>query len=331
MAMVGGRLLRRPGRGAAARDGLQALARAHERRSRRRCAPAWPETASAAPAQDEIVQGIKSFALYGFPESHAASFALLAYASAYLKAHHPAAFTARCSTTGRWASITRRRWSATPSATASRRGRSTSRAPGWRCDVEDGGRALRLGLRYVAGLREEIGRRIEAARAAAPFASLADFAARAQAERSASWRRWPRSARWRRWAGRGGRRCGRSRRSGESGALFARVSGRSDAGAAPLPEMTADEEIAADLRRQHDDRPAPDRRSRAPRSTGAASRAPPISRASPTAARARMAGVVIVRQRPGTAKGFVFITLEDETGFANAIVTPQRFAAARAR
>ncbi len=43
-------------------------------------------------AQEEIVQGIKSFALYGFPESHAASFALIAYASAYLKAHHPAAF-----------------------------------------------------------------------------------------------------------------------------------------------------------------------------------------------------------------------------------------------
>ena len=43
-------------------------------------------------AQDEIVQSITSFALYGFPESHAASFALLAYASAYLKAHHPAAF-----------------------------------------------------------------------------------------------------------------------------------------------------------------------------------------------------------------------------------------------
>ena len=45
----------------------------------------------------------------------------------------------------------------------------------------------------------------------------------------------------------------------------------------------------------------------------------------PDGRRARVAGVVIVRQRPGTAKGFVFITVEDETGFANAIVTPQRF------
>ena len=46
------------------------------------------------PAQDQIVKSITSFALYGFPESHAASFALIAYASAWLKAHHPAAFTA---------------------------------------------------------------------------------------------------------------------------------------------------------------------------------------------------------------------------------------------
>jgi error-prone DNA polymerase len=49
----------------------------------------------------------------------------------------------------------------------------------------------------------------------------------------------------------------------------------------------------------------------------------------PTGRRVRVAGVVIVRQRPGTAKGFVFITVEDETGFANAIVTPQRFLAHR--
>ena len=79
------------------------------------------------------------------------------------------------------------------------------------------------------------------------------------------------------------------------------------------------------------DRPAPDvvraRRAR-PR---AASRAPPSWRGVPTAGASAIGGVVIVRQRPGTAKGFVFITVEDETGFANAIVTPQRFARAQAR
>ena len=58
------------------------------------------ENGIAGAAQDEIVQGIKSFALYGFPESHAASFALLAYASAYLKAHHPAAFL--CALLNNW-------------------------------------------------------------------------------------------------------------------------------------------------------------------------------------------------------------------------------------
>ena len=88
----GRRLHRRRGRGAAPRDGLQALGGAHGARSRRGCAPAWRRAASPARPQDEIVHGITSFALYGFPESHAASFALIAYASAYLKAHHPAAF-----------------------------------------------------------------------------------------------------------------------------------------------------------------------------------------------------------------------------------------------
>ena len=58
------------------------------------CAPAWRGTASPAPPQTRSCTAITSFALYGFPESHAASFALLAYASAYLKAHHPAAFYA---------------------------------------------------------------------------------------------------------------------------------------------------------------------------------------------------------------------------------------------
>ena len=135
-------------------------------------------------AQDEIIQGIKSFALYGFPESHAASFALLAYASAYLKAYHHAAFTAALLNAwpmGFYHPATLVNDAVRHDVEA--RPIDVTRS-GWRCDVEDGGRALRLGLRYVSGLREETGRRIEAARAAAPWASLADFAARAQAERA---------------------------------------------------------------------------------------------------------------------------------------------------
>jgi error-prone DNA polymerase len=281
----------------------------------------------AGPAQDEIIQGIKSFALYGFPESHAASFALLAYASAYLKAYHHAAFTAALLNA----------WPmgfyhpATLVNDAVRHGIEARpidvTRSGWRCDVEDGGRALRLGLRYVSGLREETGKRVEAARAAAPFASLADLAARAQP----SGRELTALAEVGALAALGGTR----RRAlwqvdalGKSGALFARIDSHhvDDADTAPLPEMTGEDEMAADFRAGSIStgphpisfaRPALDRRG--------VTRAGDLGRI-PDGRRAAIAGVVIVRQRPGTAKGFVFITLEDETGFANAIVTPQRFA-----
>ena len=75
------------------------------------CARAWPQNGiTGEDAGRRSCARITSFALYGFPESHAASFALIAYASAYLKCHHPAPSPARCSTTSRWASTTRSRW-----------------------------------------------------------------------------------------------------------------------------------------------------------------------------------------------------------------------------
>src|SRR5262249_45519163 len=108
-------------------------------------------------AQEEIVAGIKSFALYGFPESHAASFALLAYASAYLKRHHPAAFT--CALLNNWPMGFYH--PSTLVNDAVRHGVEVRPVDvarsGWLCDVEDGGRAMRLGLRYVAGLRATVG------------------------------------------------------------------------------------------------------------------------------------------------------------------------------
>ena len=74
--------------------GFKALRKADEGRGSKAARWAWIETESPATTQDTIVQSITSFALYGFPESHAASFALIAYASAYLKCHYLAAFTA---------------------------------------------------------------------------------------------------------------------------------------------------------------------------------------------------------------------------------------------
>jgi error-prone DNA polymerase len=109
---------------------------------------------------DTIVRSIGSFALYGFPESHAASFALLVYASAYLKAHYPAAFTAALLNNQPMGFY----HPATIVKDAQRHGVRFKpidvQASDWLCRVDEDG-AIRLGLCYVRGLREEVGRRIE--------------------------------------------------------------------------------------------------------------------------------------------------------------------------
>ena len=90
--------------------------------------PAWRGRVSPATPAEAIIRSITSFALYGFPESHAASFALLVYASAYLKAHYPAAFYTALLNNQPMGSIIRRRSSKTRSATASASRRSTCRS-----------------------------------------------------------------------------------------------------------------------------------------------------------------------------------------------------------
>ena len=151
-------------------------------------------------AQDGIVQSITSFALYGFPESHAASFALLAYASAYLRRHHLAAFT--CALLNNWPMGFYH--PATLVKDAQRHGLRVLPVDvgrsAWRCGVEEVVRllgcyvvrsedsenlttnnlSLRLGLRFISGLREEAAQRIVAARAEAAFESVADVAIRAE-------------------------------------------------------------------------------------------------------------------------------------------------------
>ena len=113
-------------------------------------------------AAEEIIRSIASFALYGFPESHAASFALLAYASAYLKAHYPAAFYTALLNNQPMGFY----HPATLVKDAQRRGvRFQSvdvQRSHWDCTVEPDG-AIRLGLRYVNGLREQAGRAIASA------------------------------------------------------------------------------------------------------------------------------------------------------------------------
>jgi error-prone DNA polymerase len=110
-------------------------------------------------AADQIALSIRSFALYGFPESHAASFALLAYASAYLKVHYPAAFYTALLNNQPMGFY----HPSTLVKDAQRRGVRFQpidvQVSEWNCTVERDG-AIRLGLRYVSGLRQEVGKKV---------------------------------------------------------------------------------------------------------------------------------------------------------------------------
>jgi len=276
-------------------------------------------------AQEQILRGITSFALYGFPESHAASFALIAYASAYLKAHHPAAFLAGLLNAYPLGFYN----PATLVKDAQRHGvevrRIDVRHSDRRCTLE-GDRSVRLGLRYVGGLREETARALEAERQRAPFADTADLARRvtlrrdeieALAELGAlagldPTTRTRRSALWQVAA------VERDPRS-----LFAGVAPAPEA--SPLPEMSPLETTLADYRRSGLT-PGPQILTHLRpqlRERGVLTAAQ--LREVPDGHFARTAGHVIVKQRPGTAKGFCFLTLEDETGTSNAILTPRVF------
>ena len=272
---------------------------------------------------DQIAHAVTAFALYGFPESHASSFALLAYASAYLKAHHPAAFYA--------ALLNHQPMGFYHAATVVKDAQRHRQRllpvdvtrSGWPCTIEGG--AVRLGLNYVKGLRERAGRAIVAARAACAFGSVADVARRAGLERDELATLAASGA----FASLGGTRRANLWTAARppSGDLFAGIADAPDP--SPLREMNADERLAADYRGTGvtlGPHPMALRRSALARWSGR-----PILRAvdlrrGRDGSRVRVAGNVIVRQRPGTAKGFVFLSLEDETGIANVIVTPGLFA-----
>jgi len=343
------------------------------------------------PAQDQIVKSITSFALYGFPESHAASFALIAYASAYLKAHHPAAFYIALLNA----------WPmgfyhpATLIKDAERHGVTVLpidvNHSGWHCRWERG--AVRLGMKFVKGLRASAANTIEEA---APFVSADDLARRATlrgdqltklayagALASLGLRR--RAALWQ--SAQAAKPAGElfeedavilSRRSdeGEAGVAedgrrtpnlvtrrggdfveAARMSSQpppyrvirkgvlrpSSAAAAsptqlrrlrmtasPLAEMSAGEETLADYAAT-DLTAGPHLLThfRPQLKRDGVYTAMQLKKL-PNGKRVATAGAIIVRQRPGTAKGFVFLTLEDETGISQAIVKPDLFREHRA-
>ncbi len=300
---------------------------------------------------EQVFRQIQGFSGYGFPESHAASFALLVYVSAWLKRHHPAAFTAALLNSQPMG------FYAPAQLVRDAREHGVEVRPvdalrsAWDCALEEGagGPALRLGLRMVAGLREEDGLAVAAAaRAAAAgtgraFSSVEDVW-RASGCGLGALRRLaaadafagigvPRQqALWQVRALRGGAPVLDA--AAEAGAtLF-------DMAPQPLPAVPPLRAVAADYAgtglslRDHPMRFLREslaRRGAVPcaalRGIGerASAEAAGAACAPPRRVRAAVAGLVLCRQRPETASGVVFMTLEDESGIANLIIRPRDY------
>jgi error-prone DNA polymerase len=345
-------------------------------------------------AQEQIVLSITSFALYGFPESHAASFALIAYASAFLKCHYLAAFTAallnnqpmgfyspativkdaqRHGLKVMPVDVTRSEWECTLEEAVSPQPSAVMQVFGSRSSViGKHTMALRLGLRYVRGLHEEAGQAIARERNRAPFTSIHDLVRRvpelrkdelntlaeigalnsiqisprrhgdteisqsshgfsrihtdqSKNQKSTMTKNFSvtpclrgekvfhrRDALWSVAAA-----------ANPAGPLLDQIPGSDNK--SPLKIMSDEERLVADFRGTGMTvGPHPMSYHRARMEKMGVRRAIELSQL-PNGRKVRIAGGVIARQRPGTAKGFVFLSLEDETGVSNAIVNPDLF------
>jgi error-prone DNA polymerase len=297
----------------------------------------------APKAQDDIVKFIGSFALYGFPESHSASFALLAYASAFLKVRYLAAFTAALLNNQPMGFYS----PATIVKDAQRHGLKVRPidviCSEWNCSLEHDRRdaalprltsapvkpALRLGLRYVRGLQQAAGEALVAERKLRPFASTEDLARRVPQLSRANLAMLARIGALNRISGqtqlhRRDALWQIEKAARQPGPLLRDVI-EADA-ASPLYRMEIEERLIADYHGTGltiGPHPMAYRRN-ALRKMGIRSAAE--LRQLPHGKPAVVAGCVITRQRPGTAKGLIFLTLEDETGNSNVIVMPDVYA-----
>ena len=272
---------------------------------------------------EQVVKSVSSFAHYGFPESHAISFGLLAYASTYLKAHYPGEFYVALLNNQPMGFYS----PATLIQDAKRhdvRVRAVDvSVSNWACSVEND-KTIRLGLTMVNGVSREHGLVMLKAREEFDFIDLRDFRKRTRFDRDEL----------RALASIGALNCfEQSRRHAlwavESGYdpddLFADVV--SERSLSPLETMTHVERLRADYE-----------------GVGVTVGAHPMAAIrdrlrqvwtagdlehTPHGNRVVIAGQVICRQRPGTAKGFLFISLEDETGISNIVVMPQMFERSR--
>ena len=282
--------------------------------------------------QDHIVQSIASFALYGFPESHAASFALLAYASAFFKVKYLAAFTCAMLNNQPMGFYT-------PAVILkdAQRHHLRVRCIDMQCSgtvctlepIDEKQHALRLGLNYVKGLRATTAQAIVEERARrGEFQSTEDLAQRVPALNRKELTQLARVGALNRVGGVAHRRDALwqvEEASRPAGPLLQTAQGQSASGLSPLQQMSTEDRLVADYA-----------------GTGLtvgphpmAYRRPQLMRAgilSSTDLQRRadgqfvtVAGCVIARQRPGTALGFIFLSMEDETGIANVIITPDLY------
>jgi DNA-directed DNA polymerase III (polc) len=295
---------------------------------------------------EKVLQSITSFALYGFPESHAISFAILAYGSAYLKVHRAAEFYASLLNNQPMGFYT----PATIVKDARRHGVKihpvcVNRSE-WLCTVTSD-TSVRLGFCVVNGFQQGHGDDLLRQRQENPFQSLENFRRRVplnqeelrtlallgglncftQHRRDALWKveeELPEGL----FAGE--EETSHPRRSEES-LQSSRTSRRSyendRTGNSPLAPMTISERVEADYETM-DLTTGPHPMKLLRDSLPNIWRATDLHRAN-HGSTVQIAGNVICRQRPGTAKGFVFISLEDETGVSNAIVTPDLFESTR--
>ena len=277
-----------------------------------------------AETAERIVQAVQSFAVYGFPESHAISFALIAYASCWMKVHRAPEFFAGLLNNQPMGFYS----AATLVKDARRHGvriRPVSVIESeWFCTIGEDD-SLRLGLCYVRGLSRADGERILARRESAAFTSLADFQLRTATPKPAlrtlakigalnGLSEHRRAAQWQLEIRR------------EPDDLFARLEGANEL---PLHPMNAVERVRADYAGTTLTT-GPHPMSLVREKLSHLWRAADLPQAA-HGAYLSIGGMVICRQRPGTAKGVVFVSVEDESGVANAIVSPELFERQRLR
>jgi error-prone DNA polymerase len=266
---------------------------------------------------EQIFEQIRGFGEYGFPESHAASFALLAYVSAYLKCHYPAAFACALLNSQPMG------FYAPAQIVGDLRAHGGAVRPvdvgcsTWDCTLEGGG--LRLGFRLISGFSQAAADALCAARADGPFRSVRDAARRARvgpgllarlaaADAFGSLGLGRRQALW------------QVLQAGATDELPLFAGLEDDEAVPDLPALSLGDHVVADYD-----------------AVGLSLKAHPLGLLRPDLDRAgartaaalgqlddkaevRVAGLVVMRQQPPTAKGTVFITLEDETGGVNLVV-----------